>query len=280
SSLASTIGDMLSEWDSLSSWTAEHGSTFTFHDPSDVDAYTREFTAHAAHILHQHPGLELPDHLGLWFYQGIPTKYRSLNRACLLRLLLSHVEDVPFPTTREIVKILKDEISYDLEHPDAEYPLAPIHPKIIELIDSYHYRYVPDTRLLARLYPTPSSASTPTTNSRPQEPLALSPPSIISDADFQESFSLDYATQPLLNTSKVEYKPVKSYDVKREAPCAKQLSFVISEPLTSVNSMHQPMHINSHAPFDHAVPTAIRISTISTIEPANAVLTPTAIIDD
>ncbi|KAG6914267.1 hypothetical protein DXG01_001388 [Tephrocybe rancida] len=144
----------------------------------------------------------------------------------------------------------------------------------------YHYHNVPDTRLLARLYPTSSSASTLTTNSWPQEPLALSPPSIISDADFQVSFSLDYATQPLLNASEVKSKPVKSYNIKCEAPCAKHLSFVISEPLTSANRTHQHLHINSHAPFDHGVPTAIRTSTIKSIEPANTVLTPIAIIDD
>ncbi|KAG6912963.1 hypothetical protein DXG01_010745, partial [Tephrocybe rancida] len=158
SSLASTTVDMLSEWDSLSSWTEEHGCTFTFRQPSDVDAYTLEFASHTAYILRRHPGLELPGELSLWFYQGIPVKYRSVNRACLLRLLLSHVEDVPFPTMRELVKILKDEITYDIKHPDAEYPLFPIHPKIIDLVDSYCYRNVPDTRLLARIYSTSLNA--------------------------------------------------------------------------------------------------------------------------
>ncbi|KAG6913483.1 hypothetical protein DXG01_006497, partial [Tephrocybe rancida] len=258
---------MLSEWDSLSSWTVEHGCTVNFHNPSDVDVYTQEFTAHAAHILHQHPGLELPDQLGLWFYQGVPAKYRSLNRACLQRLLLSHVEDVPFPTTRELVKTLKDEITFDIEHPDAEYPLFPIHPKIIDLIDSYCYRNVPDTRLLARIYSASLSARSSPDPTQCQPSFDLEP------------HSSDNITWPLFyNAFKSESTNI--YDIEQEALHAEYSPCDSVEPLKSSHRPRELSLFDIHGPIDHVVPIAIQSLTNEATEPAITTLTPNAIIDD
>ncbi|KAG6907023.1 hypothetical protein DXG01_010892 [Tephrocybe rancida] len=234
--------------------------------PSDVDTYTHEFTLQAAYIIRRHPGLEIPAELGFWFYQGVPSKYCSLNRGCLLRFLLSHVEDVPFPTICETIKILKDEIIYDNEHPDAEYPLFPIHPKIIDLIDSYCYRNVPDTHVLACIYSASLSARSSPDPTQCQPSFDLKP------------HSSDNTTWPLSDDAS-KSKSTNIYDIEHEVPHAE---FPSSDPVELLKSSHRSQelsHFDIHGP-NHVVPIALQSLTNSTTEPAIAALAPNAIIVD